>query len=205
MENGTASIPGWYITFQQAVLAQLPRDIDQITAEGWTDNQKGLKNTLWGALLPQYFGTIVDTFEIKWLEEGSPVEILEKKGIFKSWSLNHIFPAIKKNDGLTRKIALVKFPICIPSYQTLLHAFDYLGLKQPSYEDVFNFPKERCKGTVVFFHKPVSDSRDDPGILFMDVHEYGYRVGLIHLLAINKYSDYCLFAAVYKEDKKEEK
>ena len=47
-------IPGWYIEFQAALLRQAPRpdEIDQVTAEGWTSNQKGLKKNLAGCLLP---------------------------------------------------------------------------------------------------------------------------------------------------------
>lgn len=53
--NSTAlKIPGWYIEFQAALLRQAPRpdEIDQVTAEGWTSNQKGLKKNLAGCLLP---------------------------------------------------------------------------------------------------------------------------------------------------------
>ena len=53
--NSTAlKIPGWYIEFQTALLRQAPRpgEIDQITAEGWVNNQKSLKNKLVGCLLP---------------------------------------------------------------------------------------------------------------------------------------------------------
>lgn len=48
-------VPGWYIEFQAALLRQAPRpgEIDQMTAEGWTSNQKGLKKNLANCLLPQ--------------------------------------------------------------------------------------------------------------------------------------------------------
>ena len=47
-------IPGWYIEFQAALLRQAPRpgEIGQDIAEGWTNNQKGLKKSLVGCLLP---------------------------------------------------------------------------------------------------------------------------------------------------------
>jgi len=52
--NNTAlKIPGWYIEFQTALLRQAPRpeEIDQVTAEGWVNNQKSLKNKLIGCLI----------------------------------------------------------------------------------------------------------------------------------------------------------
>lgn len=55
MSNGAPSqVPGWYITFQTAVLMQLPRpgQIDQNTAEVWSGNQGALKGVLTDALLP---------------------------------------------------------------------------------------------------------------------------------------------------------
>src|SRR3989338_57600 len=58
--SGTASdkereveFPGWYITFQTAVLQQLPRPgdgkggtLDQFTVEAWVGNQKAMKAAL---------------------------------------------------------------------------------------------------------------------------------------------------------------
>ncbi len=51
--SGTASVPGWYVEFQAALLRQAPRpgEIDQTTAKGWTSNQKGLKKNLANCLL----------------------------------------------------------------------------------------------------------------------------------------------------------
>lgn len=51
--SGTA-FPGWYVTFQAAVLQQLPRPdvIDKMAAESWSGNQSALKTALTGALLP---------------------------------------------------------------------------------------------------------------------------------------------------------
>lgn len=52
--GSTALVPGWYVEFQAALLRQAPRpgEIDQVTAEGWTNNQKSLKNKLADCLLP---------------------------------------------------------------------------------------------------------------------------------------------------------
>lgn len=50
--RGTASVPGWYIEFQSAVLQQLPRDIDRETALYWVRNQEALKNTLESLVSP---------------------------------------------------------------------------------------------------------------------------------------------------------
>src|SRR3989338_9188700 len=49
----TLEVPGWYIEFQAALLRQAPRpeEIDQVTAEGWVNNQKSLKNNLAGCLI----------------------------------------------------------------------------------------------------------------------------------------------------------
>lgn len=46
--SGTASVPGWWVEFQSAVLRQMPRpgEIDQATAESWNSNQRGLKKVL---------------------------------------------------------------------------------------------------------------------------------------------------------------
>ncbi len=54
MSTALSEIPGWYVEFQAALLRQAPRpgEIDQVTAEGWTSNQKGLKKKLSGCLLP---------------------------------------------------------------------------------------------------------------------------------------------------------
>ena len=43
--SSTALVPGWYVEFQTALLRQAPRpgEIDQVTAEGWNNNQKSLK------------------------------------------------------------------------------------------------------------------------------------------------------------------
>src|SRR3989338_8612659 len=53
MSTALTEIPGWYIEFQAALLCQAPRpgEIDQTTAEGWINNQKGLKKNLAGCLL----------------------------------------------------------------------------------------------------------------------------------------------------------
>ena len=55
MSTALNEVPGWYIEFQAALLCQAPRpgEIDQMTAEGWTSNQKGLKKNLANCLLPQ--------------------------------------------------------------------------------------------------------------------------------------------------------
>jgi hypothetical protein len=47
-------IPGWYITFQQDVLGQLPRpgEIDQTTADRWHKDREALKKALERALCP---------------------------------------------------------------------------------------------------------------------------------------------------------
>ena len=50
----STALPGWYVEFQAAILRQAPRpeEIGQDVAEGWTGNQKSLKETLAGSLLP---------------------------------------------------------------------------------------------------------------------------------------------------------
>ena len=55
MSTTLNEVPGWYIEFQAALLRQAPRpgEIDQMTAEGWTKSQKGLKKNLANCLLPQ--------------------------------------------------------------------------------------------------------------------------------------------------------
>lgn len=52
-EHGTA-FPSWYITFQQAALAALPRppQIDKDTALGWADNGEGFSRVLAEVLVP---------------------------------------------------------------------------------------------------------------------------------------------------------
>lgn len=55
-KDRTASIiPGWYIEFLANALRQLPRpgELDQVTAEGWSKNQKALKEALARTLLPE--------------------------------------------------------------------------------------------------------------------------------------------------------
>lgn len=65
--SGTASVPGWWVEFQAAVIRQLPRpdQIDQVTAEGWSSNQRSLKRVLAESLLPsaepaEKFALLVD-------------------------------------------------------------------------------------------------------------------------------------------------
>ncbi|MDE1874813.1 MAG: hypothetical protein KGH68_01975, partial [Patescibacteria group bacterium] len=55
MSTALLEIPGWYVEFQAALLRQAPRpgEIDQITAERWTTNQKGLKKNLAECLVPR--------------------------------------------------------------------------------------------------------------------------------------------------------
>ena len=55
MSTAFNEVPGWYIEFQAALLRQAPRpgEIDQMTAEGWMNNQRGLKKNLAKCLLPQ--------------------------------------------------------------------------------------------------------------------------------------------------------
>lgn len=45
-ENRTASIPGYYMEFVANVVRQLPRDMDETTAQGWNNNQRVLKEAL---------------------------------------------------------------------------------------------------------------------------------------------------------------
>ncbi len=54
MEKHGTTFPGWYITFQQAALAALPRppQIDQDTALGWSGNGESLSRVLAKILLP---------------------------------------------------------------------------------------------------------------------------------------------------------
>lgn len=61
--NRTVSIPGWYVEFQADVLRQLPRprELDQTTAEGWSSNQKALKNVLASVLLPSQDKPVADS------------------------------------------------------------------------------------------------------------------------------------------------
>ena len=51
-EHGTALIPGWFPEFAGAVVRQLPRDIDQGIANGWSENQAALKKVLREVLMP---------------------------------------------------------------------------------------------------------------------------------------------------------
>jgi hypothetical protein len=69
--ENTEKVPGWYIEFQAAVLQQLPRlgnsegQIDQVTAQGWSKNQKALKKNLADCLLPSPPVLVVQTLPPK--------------------------------------------------------------------------------------------------------------------------------------------
>lgn len=53
MTTGTASIEtGHFAELASAVIQQLPRDIDSITAQGWIENRAALQRALRAALLP---------------------------------------------------------------------------------------------------------------------------------------------------------
>lgn len=54
MEYHGTAFPNWYITFQQAALAALPRppEIDQDTALGWTDNGEAMQRAFLQFLVP---------------------------------------------------------------------------------------------------------------------------------------------------------
>ena len=54
-DHETAStFPGWYIRFQQAALAALPRppELNQDTGLGWADNGEAMKRVFAETLLP---------------------------------------------------------------------------------------------------------------------------------------------------------
>src|SRR3989344_8812300 len=115
MSRTTLEVPGWYIEFQTALLRQAPRleEIDQVTAEGWVNNQKSLKNNLAGCLIPspvtvttkspqsnfllEFVGTVVipattikfvakDKFVIN-TKRNAPVKISYVGGNFTEWFL----------------------------------------------------------------------------------------------------------------------
>lgn len=54
MEDYGTAFPKWYITFQQAALAALPRppQIDQDTALGWADNGEAMRRAFLQVLVP---------------------------------------------------------------------------------------------------------------------------------------------------------
>jgi len=87
MNNGAASIPGWYVEFQANMLRQLPRpgEIDPTTAEGWNRNQKALKKALTGVLLPteREEEHVIDCDANPFVPEGWTVEDHQKGGQFK--------------------------------------------------------------------------------------------------------------------------
>ena len=116
MSRTTLEIPGWYIEFQAALLRQAPRqgEIDQVTAEGWVNNQKSLKNKLTSCLIPppvtvttkspksnsrlKFVGTVLvpattakfvakDKFVVN-TERNAPVRISYLGDNFTAWFLN---------------------------------------------------------------------------------------------------------------------
>lgn len=70
-EHGTTSnveIPGWYITFQQKVLAALPRppQITQESAEGWIRHGRILQEALRKVVTPGFQGQINGPHVYEW-------------------------------------------------------------------------------------------------------------------------------------------
>lgn len=84
--DGT-TFPGWYITFQQAVLAALPRPpkIDQNTGLSWAGNGESLTKVLADALLPKQLAYPADgeVFELTLdgdASENDPIEMVRRDG-----------------------------------------------------------------------------------------------------------------------------
>ncbi len=46
-----AEVPGWYVDFVAALIARLPRDLDEATAQRWTQDPDALEDALRAALL----------------------------------------------------------------------------------------------------------------------------------------------------------
>lgn len=63
MEDHGTAFPSWYITFQQAALAALPRppELDQEVALGWAGNGKAFAKVLAETLLPKQEKQVVPT------------------------------------------------------------------------------------------------------------------------------------------------
>ena len=102
MSSTALGIPGWYIEFQAALLRQAPRpgEMDQITAEKWTNNQKNLKENLADCLL--------QTRAEVYAELAEPEPLLKITGtIFVSASTSK-FVAREKFVVDTRRKAMVK-------------------------------------------------------------------------------------------------
>jgi len=78
VETPVVEIPGWYINFQAAVLKQLPRpgEIDQLTAEGWTNNQGALKKGLREYMLPPVSAHL---YEFSIHKDGANVDELRER------------------------------------------------------------------------------------------------------------------------------
>lgn len=123
-EHGTPSIPGWYIVFQQAVLAALPRPplLSQDVALGWADNREALAREF--AFLtgerprPVYpangeiFGLTLNADD----PANDPLEMVRRDGYEKPESWRHA--GTKLTGAITRRFKLVAIGYC-PSFEEI--------------------------------------------------------------------------------------
>ena len=66
MSRTAQEVPGWWVEFLANVLRQLPRpmEIEQTTAETWSNNQEALRETMKRVLLQGVGFVLSDTFQV---------------------------------------------------------------------------------------------------------------------------------------------
>lgn len=184
--SGTEEIPGWYIEFQTAVLRQLPRpgQIDKSIAQGWTDNQKSLRDNLSECLVPPpkwreedgviYFSVTSDgTTGEDWIKR------LESKGFRVGDYARQVLcsPDFKPTSGVTTEVAVLKGMLFEDSNRITKKIHKEankrkLGKPEPelAYLIRLQFTDEEIEQMglwhIVAMHEPINDSDDGPDLLY---------------------------------------
>jgi len=137
MSNGNASIEvGHFAELASAVIQQLPRDIDSITAQGWIENRAALQKALRAALLPD--GTKVPY--VVTVNHDLSLAAMIRAGQY-DWVNSDItsdhFP-IKDEEGTKDALELVHFERYIES-DDVLRELDRRGLRSATIEELLAF------------------------------------------------------------------
>lgn len=187
MSTALTEVPGWYIEFQAALLRQAPRpgEIDQVTAEGWTSNQKVLKKNLAGCLLPPP-ATVSAEQQRNWREQDGIIYFsvksngmtgeqwivhLEAKGYSVADYAKSVLcsPDFKPTKGVTTEIAVLKSELFNNYDRTTtkirVFAADH-KLEAPNAEvaclirEMFTNKEIKAMDlcSIVAMHKPIKDS-----------------------------------------------
>lgn len=139
--SGTASIEtGNFAEFASAVIQQLPRDIDSVTAQGWIENRAALQRALRTALLPpvQSIGPIYSVTINYDLSFPGMITAGHYDWVNSDITEKH-FPV--KGEGTTKEVTieLVHFNRAMGSSDEVIRELDKRGLRPATIEELLAF------------------------------------------------------------------